>query len=208
MSHSVPNDVDGRRARRHRNTDAVLDAVHELFVEGHLLPTVEDVARRSGVSLRSVYRYFPDRDQLLVAALGRRLKVAEQHFELPGLGQGSLEERIDRFVDHRLSLYDQIAPTVRAALSPAGGAPGIARAVEQRKRQLSEQSRVHFAPELDAFPADHAADVLAGVDLLFQFESVELLRVERGLSLERARRVLVTGLRALLTSHPAAGESV
>ena len=139
MSQPAHNDVDGRRARRHRNTDAVLDAVHELFVEGHLLPTVEDVARRSGVSLRSVYRYFPDRDQLLVAALGRRLQVAEQLFDLADLGEGALEDRIDRFVDHRLRLYDKIAPTARAALSTAGGAPGIARAVEQRKRQLTDQ---------------------------------------------------------------------
>ena len=50
--------------------------------------------------------------------------------------------------------------------------------------------------------------MLAGIDLLFQFESVELLRVERGFSLERSHRVLVTGLRALLTSRPGPVESV
>ena len=33
--------VDGRTARRDRNSDAVLDAVHELFVERQLVPTVE-----------------------------------------------------------------------------------------------------------------------------------------------------------------------
>ncbi len=43
---------DGRTARRDRNSDAVLDAVHELFVEGQLVPTVEEVAARSGVSTR------------------------------------------------------------------------------------------------------------------------------------------------------------
>ena len=48
---------------------AVLDAVHQLFVEGHHEPAAEEVAARSGVSLRSIYRYFPDREQLLVAAL-------------------------------------------------------------------------------------------------------------------------------------------
>lgn len=41
--------VDGRNARRDRNTEAVLDAVHDLFVEGLIFPSVDDVARRSGV---------------------------------------------------------------------------------------------------------------------------------------------------------------
>ena len=207
MSHAAHNDVDGRRARRHRNTDAVLDAVHELFVEGHLLPTVEDVARRSGVSLRSVYRYFPDRDQLLARPSGGGLKVAERHFDLAGIGQGSLEERIDHFVDHRLaSTTRSRRPSGRRCRPPAmhPASPGRWSSASDSSATRPGSTR----PRGEGFPADHAADVLAGIDLLFQFESVELLRVERGLSLERARRVLVTGLRALLNSRPAPAESV
>lgn len=202
MSGAAPAEFDGRRARRHRNTDAVLDAVHELFVEGHLEPTVEDVAVRSGVSLRSVYRYFPDRDQLLQAALARRMQVAEPFFHIDAIGEGSLEERIERFADHRIDLYDKMAPTARAALSVAAGAPVIAEVARRRRRQLTEQAQQHFAEELAALPEDEAHDVLAALDMLCQFESVEGLRVERGLTAERTRQVLVTGLRALL-GHPA-----
>jgi AcrR family transcriptional regulator len=202
VSDTAPDDVDGRRARRHRNSDKVLDAVHELFVEGYLLPTVEDVARRSGVSLRSVYRYFPDRHQLLIAALGRRMKVAVPLFRLDAIGEGTREERIERYVDQRLRLYDQIAPTVRAALSPAAEQPAIVEAVQSRKRLLSRQTRQHFAEELEAWPKEYAADVLLAIELLFQFESVELLRAERGLSTKRSGRVLATGLASLLASSP------
>ena len=56
--------VDGRTARRDRNRDAVLDAVIELFTEGHVGLVAADVAERSGVSLRSVYRYFDDLEAL------------------------------------------------------------------------------------------------------------------------------------------------
>lgn len=200
MSSVVPADIDGRRARRHRNTDAVLDAVHALFVEGQLEPTVEDVAARSGVSLRSVYRYFPDRDQLLQAALARRLEVAEPFFHIVGLGEGSLEERIERFADHRIDLYEKIAPTARAALSTS--VPLIADVVRRRRRQITDETAAHFAAELDVLSDDDAADLLAAVDMLCQFESIEALRVDRELSESRTRRVLVRALRALLVTPP------
>ncbi len=144
--------VDGRTARRDRNSDAVLDAVHELFVEGQIVPTVEDVAARSGVSPRSVYRYFPDSRALLGAALTRRIEVAEPLWQLEDVGQGSLDDRIERLVAHRLALYETSAPTIRAALSLAHEAPAIARQVERRRQQLSDQTRRHFAAELAAHP--------------------------------------------------------
>jgi AcrR family transcriptional regulator len=199
---SSPAELDGRTARRHRNTDAVLDAVHQLFVEGHMLPTVEDIALKSGVSLRSIYRYFPDRDELLQAALVRRMEVAEPFFRLDDLGSGPLGERIERFVDHRLDLYEKMAPTARAALQVAYAAPLIADVVGQRRSQLTEQTRTHFAPELTAQGKAEASDLLAAVDVLCQFEAIEALRVERDLSPVRVRRVLVRALRALLDAPP------
>jgi AcrR family transcriptional regulator len=195
---SSPLELDGRTARRHRNTDAVLDAVHQLFVEGHTFPTVEDVALKSGVSLRSVYRYFPDRDELLRAALVRRMSVAESYFHLEDIGTGPLGERVDRFVDHRIELYTELAPTARAALQVASAAPLIADAVRRRRGQLSAQARAHFAPELSALARDEAADLLDAIDVLCQFEALEALLLERGLSPARTRRVLTRALRALL----------
>ena len=50
--------LDGRQARRQRNIDAVLDVVLEMFAEESMFPTIEQAATRSGLSLRSLYRYF------------------------------------------------------------------------------------------------------------------------------------------------------
>src|SRR6185312_6061085 len=60
--------VDGRTARKDRNMVAVLDAVLELFVRGDLIPSPEAIAQRSGVSLRSVYRYLAASRDLVHAA--------------------------------------------------------------------------------------------------------------------------------------------
>lgn len=180
--------------------EAVLDAVHALFVEGDLEPSPEDVAQRSGVSLRSVYRYFPDREQLLLAALQRRLVVAEPLFVLDGAGEGGPEERLEAFLDHRMQLYAALAPTARVALLAARQLPVIAAVVRHRRSQLLELVRRQFGPELDALPPERADAVAAAIDTVCQFEPVETLRRERGLSEERTREVLATMLRALL--HP------
>lgn len=198
MSHSTDPTADGRSARRHRNRDAVLDAVHELFVEGVGTPTSEEVAARSGVSLRSIYRYFPERQEMLRAALTRRVRVAEPLFVLPGLGQGTREERVAAFVDHRLGLYALIAPTARVALSGTVVAPGITEMIERRRLLLREQVREQFAPELDALPAPEGDDLQVAIDVLCQFEALELLTLGWAVPLESVHRILVTSVTALI----------
>ncbi len=64
-----PVESDGRRLRRERNIAAVVDAVLEMFAEETFVPTIERAAERSGLSLRSVYRYFPDPESLTQAAI-------------------------------------------------------------------------------------------------------------------------------------------
>ena len=66
---------DGRRARRERNREAVLDALMELVKEGDDDPSVDDIAARAGVSYRSVYRYFDDRADLFDAATKRAMRI-------------------------------------------------------------------------------------------------------------------------------------
>lgn len=190
--------VDGRKARRDRNSEAVLDAVRELFVEGNYLPTAEAVAARSGVSLRSVYRYFEDTDALFRAAVARRVQLAEPLFVLPELGEGDLDDRIARLVDHRLALHAALGPEARAAVLRGPSAPLVNEALEARRRQLTAQLDQHFAPELRAIGGARAQALLRCMDLLLQFESVEQLTRQSSLTKARARRVLITGLRALL----------
>ena len=106
--------VDGRSAIRDRNRDAVLDAVLDLFSEDNLSPGPEEVARRVGLSVRSVYRYFDDHDSLTRAAIARNIERRAPLFRIPAIGEGMLPDRIDRFVDSRLRLQAEVGATVRA----------------------------------------------------------------------------------------------
>lgn len=189
---------DGRTARRDRNSEAVLDAVRQLFVEGNYMPTAEAVAARSGVSLRSVYRYFEDTEALFRAAIARRVALAEPLFVFPGLGEGELDDRIARLVDHRLALYAALGPEARAAVLRGASAPLVSEALDARRRQLFSQLEEHFAPELRSIGGVRAKALLRCLDLLLQFESLEHLSRRSDLSPARVRRVLLTGIGALL----------
>ena len=61
---AAPTTEDGRHARRDRNRLAVVDAMLELYVEGNLDPSSDEIAERAGLSPRSLFRYFEDLDDL------------------------------------------------------------------------------------------------------------------------------------------------
>jgi AcrR family transcriptional regulator len=191
--------VDGRTARRDRNRDLVLDAVLELFAEDQLAPNAADVAQRSGVSLRSVYRYYEDIDELVRAAIERHAERTAHLVEIPGLGEGPFEERVSRFITFRLSLYEAVAPTARATLLRVSGNRIMREQIEQVRERLRRQTDAMFAPELSAMPAARRRAMAAAADTLTQFESAEHLRAHLGHSPAQTAEILRRGLTALLT---------
>jgi AcrR family transcriptional regulator len=56
------------RADARRNYDKVLAAAREAFAEGGSATSLEEIARRAGVGIGTLYRHFPSRQQLLEAA--------------------------------------------------------------------------------------------------------------------------------------------
>ena len=194
----MPADVDGRTARRDRNRDAVLDAVIALFSEDNLDPTPEQVARRSGVSLRSVYRYFADQDELLRAATQRHFETVAPLFAIHAIGQGPLTARVDAFVEARVRGYDAIAATHRAARLRAPANEIIHDRLDRGRRELRAQVERQFEPELGAMPAQRARAITAAADTLTQIEAIEQYRLHRRHSLATTRELLAIALTALL----------
>ena len=189
---------DGRTARRDRNRDAVLDALIELFGEDAVYPAPAEVAERSGVSLRSVYRYFEDMEALARAAMARHLDRIQPMFAIEDVGQGSLDARIRRLVAQRLRLYDAVAPVMRAAVQRSRTNEVIAGRVEERRVTLRVQIEEMFAPELaDAVPPV-PADLVSAIDVLLGFEGIEHLRVHRGLTASATARVLNRSVAAIV----------
>jgi TetR/AcrR family transcriptional regulator, regulator of autoinduction and epiphytic fitness len=194
--------VDGRTARRDRNRTAVLDAVLALFAERNVFPSAEDVARRSGVSLRSVYRYVENTDELILAAVERRREQVAPLFEIERLGEGSLEDRVDALCRSRVGAYEEVAPTSRAARARAYSVPILRDQLDEAGGLLRDQVAAQFAPELRALPPGTREGVLAAADALCQLETIELYLCQRGFTGAATARLLSTALLRLLRSVP------
>lgn len=192
--------ADGRAARRDRNRTAVLDAVIALFSQDNLDPGPDEVALRVGLSRRSVYRYFDDREALVRAAIDRHFEGVADLFVIDGLGEGPLPARIETFVACRLRAHQAVAATHRAARIRATFDDIVRERLEHDRDQLRDQADAQFAPELDAFDPRRRRSALAAVDTLCQFESLDLYRVHRGFSQAETAALLGDVLHALL--HP------
>ncbi len=198
MSAGVSESADGRLARRDRNRTAVLDAMIELFTEGVLEPTPEQVAQRVGLSPRSVYRYFADRESLIRAAIDRHLDGVWHLYLIPAIGQGDTEDRIVRFIGCRIQLYEAIAASARATRMSAATDEIMREQLEATRRALRDQIERHFAPELDAMPAATRRGRVAAIDALCELESLDHYRIHRGFSSTDTHSLLLDALRALL----------
>lgn len=197
----MPGDppIDGRVARRQRNRDAVLDVVLDMFAEDMIFPTIEQAAQRSGLSLRSLYRYFADPGELVEAAIGRTQERNADLGHLVQIGHGPLAERIAALVGARMLVYRESGAVYRASVHNAVHHPRVAEALEAGRRRARDQFERQFAPELGALePATRSAVAAAG-DALTQLDTLDLMHRSRGLPLADVAAALRAGLSALLS---------
>jgi AcrR family transcriptional regulator len=176
----------------------VLDAAIALFAEGNLQPSPGEIASLSGVSHRSINRYFPDNRSLLQAAVDHQIEVGIPLFRIHAIGRGPLEHRIDEFVSVRLNGFEVLGATARAAGLMANSSRIVRTELAAVRELLTDQVDRQFAPEFAALPDVRREASRMAVDALFQFESLDFYRRIRGLDLPTAHLLLVGATRDLL----------
>jgi AcrR family transcriptional regulator len=81
VEHSAAPRKRPRQRRAHETVDRILDAAARIFDErGYRAATTNHVAERAGVSIGSLYQYFPNKDALLVALAERHVRAAAEAF--------------------------------------------------------------------------------------------------------------------------------
>ncbi|WP_246258454.1 TetR/AcrR family transcriptional regulator [Amycolatopsis anabasis] len=155
------NDRAPGRPRSREADAAILDAALELLIErGAEAVSIEQVARRAGVTRATVYRRFPDKTRLLIAAVEAAYGDPPQTPEI-------------RDVEHLLAgwAYVLANPRQRRLLRRLYGAiednPELARAYHDRFGRHRDQARrdvLERARARGQLPADTDLDVL--LDLL------------------------------------------
>ena len=194
----VLEESDGRHARRERNRLAVVDAMLTLYASGNLNPASDQIAERAGLSPRSLFRYFDDIDDLVRVAVARHHDRVAPLAVLDTTTAAPLAERVQRLVEQRLRLFGAIASVGTVARVRAPFQPLIAAELATAREFWREQLRQLFAPELRALGKATAAHVVASIDVLTSYESVQLLRDDQRLSSAQIAAALAHSITALL----------
>jgi AcrR family transcriptional regulator len=188
---------DGRTARRDRNRNEVVEAALALVEEGVADPSIEQLTERSGLSARSIFRYFEGLDDLRRAVIRCNFERLQPMLDSLDRGDGSLDARIRKFVDSRIKFNESIAGAARTALVRSHFAPVIAEDIQYYRQVLDASVRRHFAPELTARPKAEAEDLIALVDVLVSFGGWDLMARDHGRSRTQIRRGWTTALERL-----------
>ncbi len=197
-SGEIQTPIDGRAVRRERNIDNVLDVVIEMFAEESLFPTIEQAAKRSGLSLRSLYRYFADPGELLEAVIKRNREVSADDAHLSSIGQGPLPARVDDFIAMRMRLHERIGPVYRATVANAALNSRIRDELAATRNDFRAQFELQFAPELNERRRSDRVAVLSAGDVITQLESIDFLRRHRQLTVAETEDSLRIVLLAIL----------
>lgn len=194
-----PANEDGRKARRERNRNDVVDALLGLYSDGNLDPSSEQIAARAGLSARSLFRYFEDLGDLARAAIDRQMERIGHLASIRTDPSWPLALRMHHLVTGRLDFHSAMGPIGQVARMRAPFQPVIAIELNEGRARWRDQFAIIAAPELAAMTAERAAAVSAAADVLLSFESHQLLRHDQGLPSAECVATLTETLTTLLS---------
>jgi AcrR family transcriptional regulator len=170
-----------------RNRQRVLDAAREVFAERGLGVSLDDIAKHAGVGVGTVYRRFPDKEQLIDALfedrVGEILSAASESLEMKDPWQA-----VARFLERALELQVEDRALKELLLSTSEAHARIDRARERIEPVIV--SLLERAQRAGVLRADLAVSDL----LLLQHAIGEVADYSRDAAPEVWRRTLVIAL--------------
>lgn len=154
-----------QQSRSQQRTDLILDTAADLFVEvGYEVATTNAIAERAGISIGSLYRYFPDKQAILRALADRHLNEIRALYDRVFSDEAlslSLDALLDRLVDPFVALHTTCPVYAHLLLSVDASCDiaTAAQAFEQESVARVAAFLRRVAPGLDEAQAQLAATV-------------------------------------------------
>ena len=197
--------VDGRHERLERSKLAVLQAVNDIVRETGEAPTADTLAKRSGVSRRSIFRLFGSKAGLLKAAAEFTYGQIRERFPIPDFSAADAPERVSKFVEHLSSIYEYITPFRRVSERNPQDEELIERERERIEALYESQLRQAFA-ELGGAGRRPNPTLRDTIQALVSWNTWNYLRNEQHHAIEYARTILTQAILALLQQHGVIGK--
>ncbi len=166
---------------------------------GGPVPGAAQVARRAGVSERTVFRHFADLDSLFLAAATQQRPIFATYLT-PRPGMAELDKRIAAIARLHSALFEEIAPVRRVALRVAMDHPSLGALVEEANRAARRQLEETFLPELKRAGGKRRL-LLDELDLVTNWFSWDALRTGQASSAVRARKAMADLMTVILSPY-------
>jgi AcrR family transcriptional regulator len=190
--------IDGRSLRRERNRQDIVDALLGLIENGETEISAAHIASKAGLSERSIFRYFDDVDDLYRSVCDLAFSKEIEFALIDDAGVGSLDTKIENFVNQRVRIYTMNEKIAPAARSFAFKNPIIKNQLVFGRKLLRAQITKHFAEELSAFDKSEQQVAVATIDALTTFESYDMMRSDQKMSVHTIKSILSEGIRKAL----------
>jgi AcrR family transcriptional regulator len=198
MSSIPASAVDGRSLRRERNRQDIVDALLGLIENGETEISAALIASKAGLSERSIFRYFDDVNDLYRSVCDLAFSKEIEYALIDDAGVGSLDTKIENFVNQRVRIYTMNEKIAPAARSFAFKNPIIKNQLVVGRKLLRNQIIKHFSEELSAFDKQQQQVAVAIIDSLTTFEYYDMMRSDQKMSVQAIKSVLTESIRKAL----------
>ena len=196
---SIPaSAVDGRSLRRERNRQDIVDALLSLIENGETEISAALIASKAGLSERSIFRYFDDVNDLYRSVCDLAFSKEIEYALIDDAGVGSLDTKIENFVNQRVRIYTMNEKIAPAARSFAFKNPIIKNQLVVGRKLLRTQIMKHFAEELSVFDKQQQQVAVAIIDSLTTFEYYDMMRSDQRMSVQTIKSILTESIRKAL----------
>ncbi len=196
---SVEN-LDGRQRRTVKSRLAICEACLDLVQEGMLQPSADRIAKRAGVSRRSIFNHFTDLAKLYDAVVEVGMKRYASLLE-PISAEQPVRRRLERLIEVRSNFLEATVPFTRALTAQSLVGPAIEQALRVSRNALrlqhQEITRL-FGQELGDLSEKDRSEVLEAMSAVMCPLLWGTLRRSRGHSIPRARAIVKRILTAIL----------
>lgn len=198
MSSIPASAVDGRSLRRERNRQDIVNALLDLIENGETEISAALIASKAGLSERSIFRYFDDVNDLYRSVCDLAFSKEIEYALIDNAGVGSLDTKIENFVNQRVRIYTMNEKIAPAARSFAFKNPIIKNQLVVGRKLLRTQIIKHFAEELSAFDKQQQQVAVSIIDSLTTFEYYDMMRSDQKMSVQAIKSVLTESIRKAL----------
>ena len=181
----MTEDADGRLKRSERSRKEIITAMIMLMNSGIYAPTAQKISDEAGVSIRTLFRHFPEMD-MLYREVDEAMKPSYQRHLEKQLMTGPLEKRIISAVDSRIMTYIETAHIVKATHSLLWRSTFM----QENYRRVQTRLRKNLLkalPELKKL-SQESREV---VEAVISFEFFERLHMHQNLSEKVCKKIII-----------------